>query len=233
MNWIVPRMWEGGDVWIIGGGPSLVEQFNIPDNIAKDVFLGKKPLSVYSSYMQAIHKKHIIGINMAYLIGDWIDIVFFGDGGFFLKNKPNLAQFPGLKVTCHSGGAKEKWVKFLGRDGKKPRGISTGANLVSWNGNSGGAAISVAAHSGAKRIILVGFDMNLNSENKQHWHNNYGRGIINVSDQRKLRKLPFDRHLRGFPIIAEDAKRMGIEIFNASPNSMITCFPKCTVKELL
>jgi hypothetical protein len=53
--------------------------------------------------MQALHSKHVIGINVAFMIGDWIDMVFFGDGGFFLKHKAALAKFPGLKVTCHGG----------------------------------------------------------------------------------------------------------------------------------
>lgn len=233
MNWKVPKIWEGGDVWILGGGPSVFTQFNIPKEVVDNVLSGTSPPSVYSPYMSAIHDKHVIGVNVAYLIGDWIDMVFFGDSGFFLSHRTRLAQFHGLKVTCHSGASKETWIKFLGRDGRKPRGISSAPNLVSWNGNSGAAAVSVAAHAGAKRIILLGFDMSLNGDNRQHWHNLYGRGVINVGDERKRRKLPFERHLRGFEDIARDAQAMGIEILNASPTSAITQFRKLTVKEIL
>lgn len=211
----------------------MPSQFDVPDSVVQDVFEGRSPLSVYSPYMKAIHDKHVIAINVAFAIGDWIDMLFFGDGGFYLNNKARIARFPGLKVSCHSHVNKDNWVKFLGRDGKKPKGISTAPNLVSWNNNSGAAAISVAAHAGAKRIILLGFDMKLNSNNQQHFHNAYGRGIINLNDPRKKRKMPFDRHLRGFPAIAEDAARMGIEIINASPESVISCFKKMTVKEIL
>jgi len=226
-------MWDGGDVWIIGGGPSVAEQFNIPAEVVQSVFSGAEPLSAYSPYMKAIHDKHVIAINVAFRIGDWIDMVFFGDGGFYLANKVALAKFPGLKVSCHSHVCKDNWVKFLARDGKKPRGISSTPYLVSWNGNSGAAAVSVAVHAGAKRVILLGFDMKLNNSNQQHYHNAYGRGIINIQDPHKRRKLPFDRHLRGFPIIAQDAGRMGIEIINASPESVISCFRKMTVKEII
>jgi hypothetical protein len=45
--------------------------------------------------------------------------------------------------------------------------------------------------------------------------------------------LPFDRHLRGFAQIAKDAQQRGIEIINACPESAITQFHKCNVKELL
>ena len=84
MNWQVPRMWEGGDVWIIGGGPSITKEFGIPDNIVQGVFKKELPLSAYSPYMSFLHDKHVIGVNVAYLLGDWVDMVFFGDKGFFI-----------------------------------------------------------------------------------------------------------------------------------------------------
>lgn len=231
MNWSVPRMWEDGDVWILGGGPSVTTQFGIPDAVVQQVLNGTSPLSVYSPYMEAIHNKHVIGINVAYMIGNWIDMVFFGDGGFFVAHKHGLAAFPGLRVTCHNGASRESWVKFLQRDGRRPRGISTAPNLVSWCGNSGAAAISIAVHAGARRIILLGFDMRLNNTAYQHWHDVYHKGPAN--DDRKRRKLPFHRHLAAFPAIAEDAKRLGIEIINCCPDSAIEQFRKCTLKDLI
>ena len=233
MNWKVPKIWEGGDVWILGGGPSVFTQFDIPVEVVNSVLAGTSPPSVYSDYMKAIHSKHVIGINVAYLIGDWIDMVFFGDSGFYQTHRLRLAKFPGIKITCHSGAKSESWIKYLGRDGRKPRGISSAPHLVSWNQNSGAAAISVAAWAGAKRIILLGFDMKLNGDNRQHWHNLYGRGVINTTDEKKRRKLPFERHLKSFDEIAQDAQSKGIEIINASPDSAITQFRKVTVKEFL
>ena len=231
MIWQVPRMWEEGDVWIIGGGPSIPVQFDIPNTIIKDVVNRRSSPSIYSSYMSAIHGKHVIGVNVAYLLGDWIDLVFFGDKGFFLTHQERLSKFNGLKVSCHPTASSISWVKFLPRDKGHVRGISTNSRMVSWNGNSGAAAVSIAAHTGVKRIILLGFDMKLNEGKDQHWHDVYGRG--KARDEKKEMKMPFHRHLRGFPEIAKDAKRMGIEILNASPDSAIECFRKVTVKELL
>ena len=228
--WQVPRLWEEGDVWIIGGGPSVPRQFNIPKKIFQSVVRGTSP-SVYAPYMSALHDKHVIGVNVAYLLGDWIDFVFFGDKGFLLTHQEALSKFQGLKISCHPRTNEMKWVKFLARDKQHPSGITSNPMKVSWNGNSGAAAISVAAHTGARRIILLGFDMKLSEGNNQHWHNIYGRGTH--FDQRRLKKLPFHRHLRGFPPIAKDAKRMGIEIINASPDSAIECFRKVHINELL
>ena len=234
MSWQVPRMWEDDDVWIIGGGPSVAKQFGIPDEVVDSVIKGTSPASVYSPYMSYLHDRHVIGINVAYLLGDWIDMVFFGDIGFFLKHQHGLAKFPNLKVSCHPQMAKYSWVKHTPRDGNHPKGISDNPQMASWNGNSGAAAISIAANAGAKRIMLLGFDMKLDENKMQHWHDYYGKvESRKTRDPRKPTHLPFDRHLRGFEQIAKDAKRRGIEILNVNPDSAINEFPKYTLKELL
>jgi len=238
MRWSVPPIWEGGDVWILGGGSSVPKQFGIPDNVVEEVVKGTSPPSVYSPYMHLLHDKHVIGINVSYLIGDWIDMVFFGDPGFFRGNMEQLAKWPGLKVSCHAVVQNVPWVRYLLLDGKHPRGISSDPGRVSWNANSGSAAISIAANAGAKRIILLGFDMCLNGDGKKHWHNLYKNAIITVPEQKRRARgevpmQPFEKHLKGFSHIARDAKERGIEILNASPNSAIREFPKFTVKELL
>jgi hypothetical protein len=229
MKWRVPRMWEDGDVWIIGGGPSMPKQFDIPDQVIRNVVSGTSPASVYSPYMSFLHDKHVVGINVAYKIGDWIDIVFFGDNNFFFEHKEDLARFPGLKMSCHSQVEPYSWVKYLEKD-PKGRGISDNPDMVCWNNNSGAAAISVAVNAGAKRVILLGFDMKLGEDKMQHWHDLYGKG--ECIDQRRIQKLPFDRHLRSFMAVKADAKKRGVEILNCSPESMITEFPKFSMKEL-
>lgn len=228
MQWVVPKIWEGGDVYIIGGGPSMTKQFNIPDHIVQDVIAGRLHPSVYSSFMSCLYNKHVIGINIAYMLGNFVDIVFFGDLSFFIKHQPNLAKFTGLKVCCHPSGERYPWVKSLRRAGEHYQGISPTPDKVSWNGNSGSAAISVAAHAGAKRIILLGFDMQLNDLNQQHWHDIYGKKSRDTT-----KALPFVRHMAGFNKIQFDAQRLGIEILNCSQDSAIPNFRKITLKDVL
>jgi len=230
--WTVPKMWEGGECWIIGGGPSIPVQFGVPSDVIEAVLAKELDPSAYSPYMERIHKKHVIGINSAFLIGDWIDMVFFGDRGWWLKNRVALAKFPGLKVACHPKPSKyrSEGIKFLGRDRNHKRGISSNPSRVSWNANSGAAAISVAANAGAKRIVLLGFDMCLGANLKQHWHGLYGTANRATDDPKRL---PFRRHLGGFSAIAKDAKKRGIEIINVCPNSAIEQFKKISVEEFL
>ena len=233
MNWSVPKIWQGGDVWILGGGPSVTKLFHIPQDVIDRVRQGNESPSIYSPYMESIHNKHVIGINVAYLIGDWIDMVFFGDNGFFLKHKDALEAWPGLKLCCSTGTGSYSFIKFLMKDTKKAYGISANPKMVGWNGNSGAASISVAANAGAKRIFLLGFDMTLDETNSQHWHSLY-RGYFEEHNLKpRQRKTPFHRHLIGFKTIAVDAKQRGIQIINVCPTSAITEFPKVTLEEAL
>jgi len=227
--WKVPKIWDNGECWIIGGGSSIIEQFSIPFDIVELVRTKQAPLSIFSKYMEAIHSKHVIGVNAAFKLGRWIDFCFFGDTGWFEDNKVALARFAGIKVTSAPIFAKREMhypgIKYLSQDVNKSHGISSVPYTVCWNANSGAAAISLAAHLGAKKIVLLGFDMQLGSQGTSHWHNEYPKSVT--------RNPVFIRHLRGFPSIAKDAESMGIEIVNASPNSVIDCFPKISVGGIL
>jgi hypothetical protein len=225
MKWKVPKLWEGSTAIIIGGGPSMLKQFNVPDSIIQDVYAGKIQPSAYSPYLEQIHKSHVIAVNVAYKIGTWIDVVFFGDPSTWQEDKANLVQFKGLRVTCAKELDNDTRLKWLQRDPRKRHGISTNPEMVSWNNNSGAAAINLAVHMGAKRIILLGFDMKLDKEKNQHWHKFY-------STSEKQIASAFRRHLTGFREIKQDADQLGIEIINANPDSAITQFPRMNFKDI-
>jgi len=54
--WRVPRLWPGGECFILGGGPSL-----------KDVDMSR------------LKGHRVIAVNNAFKLADWIDVMFFGD----------------------------------------------------------------------------------------------------------------------------------------------------------
>lgn len=205
----------------------MPHQFNIPDEIIDGVCTGRLFPEAYSPFLEPIHKHHVIGVNNAYMIGEWIDAIFFGDGGYYLVHRKALANRAGLKLTCHPKFANKKsadmeGVKFLQRDHSKKQGISNNPKKVCWNGNSGAAAISVAASFGVKKMFLLGFDMM--ASKFTHWHGHHGN---------KVKPGPYKRHLKGFPQIARDAVARGIEIWNVNMESQINSFPKITLDEAL
>ena len=234
MVWNVPGLWKDGDCWIIGGGPSMPRQFKVPESVIRSVMTWAVRPSAYSDYLEPIHNKHVIGVNNAYQIGDWIDICFFGDSSWYLVHRQALAKWKGIKATCchrfsHRKETDMEGIKFLSKDKGKRHGISTGLNTVSWNGNSGAAAISLAVHLGVKRILLLGFDMNLDENQISHWHGAHNK----VQHNHKRKSPPFTRHLMGFPEIAKDAKKLEVEILNVNPKSAINDFRKVELKDVL
>lgn len=231
--WKVPEIWTGGRCFIIGGGRSIPKQFDIPDDIVRNVINKRKDVSAFSPFMKSIHNEHIIGINVAYKLGGWVDIMFFGDDSFWKDRKDDILTFPNLKVTCSktrhpdiktlgkSRNSKLKgWERYYGLSDIRVR------NAVRWNLNSGTAAIDLAVKFGAKQIILLGFDMNY-SNGHRHFHREYRT----VREKSALKSM--ERHLACFPFVAEDAKRLGVEILNCSPESAIKEFPRMPLKEVL
>ena len=211
----------------------MPKQFGVPDEVIKAVVDRQEPLSAYSPYLSPIHGKHIIGVNAAFMLGRWIDILFFGDGGFYWNNKKAICEFPNLRVTCNPNINKRSGVynvKHVPRDNNHPMGISTRPHRVSWNKNSGGAAINFAYHLGVKRIFLVGFDMKRAEDGiAEHWHSVYRK----LESSRPLQHLPYKKHLPSFTPIANDARRHGLEIINVGRESAITVFKRVTLEEAL
>jgi hypothetical protein len=201
--WRVPRIWPGRTVFILGGGPSL-------KSVDVDRLRGQR----------------VIAVNNAYKLGAWIDVVFFGDLRWMQWHEDGLRQFPGLKVSAHEGHlsalGRALGVRVV-RKKNSPEGIFKDPALLAWNANSGACAINLAVHFGAKRIILLGFDMH-KVDGQNNWHSEHKNAPTHD---------PYMKFLARFPAIAESLKRLGIECINATPGSALTAFPIVDPAEVL
>ncbi len=232
MKWTCPKLWDGGVAYIIGGGTSVPRQFGVPEDIIKQVMNNGHP-SLYTPYLAPLHDKHVIGVNNVYRMGSWMDALFFGDCAWYNVYRTELALWPNLKVTCCDRFANKpealcENIKFLARDRSRSMGITEDPSKVSWNNNSGAAAINLAYHLGVKVVVLLGFDMTLDKNRVSHWHGCHVKYRAN-----KRYSPPFERHMKSFPFIAADAKRLGLTILNASPISVLDMFQKITLAEAL
>ena len=162
--WQIPKMWSGERCWIIGGGVSFPTQFGVPDDVIDRVASGGLSPYAYIPWLKPLQNEHVIGTNIAYLLGESIvDILLFSDPPFFRTNHGGIDAFSGLKVTCARLGDSE-WpehqndILVLRKDLKQ--GIeSRRGDRIRWNGHTGGAAINLAVLLGVKEIYLLGFDM--------------------------------------------------------------------------
>jgi len=177
---------------------------------------------------QKTEGRFCIAVNNSYRVAPWAACVWFGDIKWWDWHKEVLlAGTMPIVTCCENARLRHLWgsarIKFYRRDGNKRDGLTTRpGDFVSWNRSSGAAAISLAHRLGAKRVILLGFDMRLVGGQK-NWHDDHIE---------KFHK-PFYRHLKSFPAIARDARELGIEILNATPGSAIKQFPFVDLEEVL
>jgi hypothetical protein len=228
--WTIPTtMWENGEAWIIGGGSSIPHQFGIPEEVINEVATGASPMSKYSPYMKAIHSKNVVGVNVAYKLGNWIKVALFCDSAFWRNEHEQFMKFPNLKVTdCGSLNIRGKNIKGLKRLDRnyQSTGLSVNPTEIRWNFNSGAAAINFCTLAGAKRIILLGFDCTM-VEGRTHFHEGEKAYATPTVDR------TFKKFLSRYDAIATDAKKLGVEIINANPDSAITQFKKVDLKDIL
>lgn len=195
--WRIPRIWPDRTVYILGGGPSL-----------KDV------------NVEALKGERVIATNNAYRLADWIDVVTFVDTAWLEWHESELKSFGGLKISsakAHlSGIGPRVGVKVVNSDAQFD-GLSASPGVVALNKNSGAFAINVATLLGAKRIVLLGFDMKT-INGRHNWHKDHKRND-------KQDPKPYDSFLPRFPAIARDLARMGVQCVNATPGSALTVFP--------
>lgn len=227
-GWKVPKLWKGSSCYIIGGGPSWLQQFQVPKDVIAQVIKQKKSIANYSPYLAYLHDKHVIGVNGAFQLGSWVSVCAFMDSAWFEEHeRALLTRFAGLRITTNSDVKQISYVKhhvkYLAPERNKVYGISNEAGQCAQNGNSGAFAINVAHHLGVKRIYLFGFDMNI-TEGISHFHGEY---------QDVWTPQIINTHSRCFSDIAKDAKRYGLEIYNVNPDSGIECFPKITLDEVI
>jgi hypothetical protein len=188
--WSVPRMWPG-TVAVLASGPSMSAE------IAEQIEVTDIPTIV---------------VNNTFRLARWADILYAADADWWADN-PDAYKFGGMKVSV-SAVSGVMQLKNLGTEGfaDDPSGLKTG-------GNSGYQALHLAVHTGAKRVLLCGFDMQ-----GGHWHSEHPK--------RNTGPATYLKWIKHFEGIAPILKKRGIEVLLCTPSAM-TCFPFVPLEEAL
>jgi len=196
----VEPIWKGQTVFLIGGGPSL-NGFDF----------------------KLLKNKRTIAINKAFVFHPNADILYWTDSRFYSWYKKDIDKFKGDKYTVKPYGDLAKDIKVLRNTGKA--GLETDPSGVRHGNNSGHAALNLAYHLGAKRIVLLGFDMQ-NIKGASHFHDGYP--VRQTRNEVYIKSMiPY------FVAISEDLKRKKVEIINACPNSALTVFKRLPMSSVL
>lgn len=139
-----------------------------------------------------------------------------------------MPDFAGLRV-CYAGNGLSEFpeirrVKIA--DKRCDRLLFGDVGSIGSGGNSGFQALNLAVQFGARRIILVGFDMS--SRSGVHW---YGRN--NWSMANNPGDDNFRRWIAAFATAAAQLAEAGIEVINASLDSAMKSFPRRSISDAL
>jgi hypothetical protein len=100
-----------------------------------------------------------------------------------------------------------------------------GRECIHFGGNSGYQAVNLAFLRGARRIVLLGYDMGAGEDGASHWHGDHPGGLN--------RSLPFHVWREAFPQLAADLATEGVRVINASRRTALGCFERMTLEGAL
>lgn len=138
-------------------------------------------------------------VSNAYQLAPWAQFVAASDAAWWRKY-PEAMKFPERYAMAPVGGVERVWSQF-------------GAPC-----NSGVLALEVVKMKGAKRVILLGFDMR-----GDHFFGRYTNGLTNTSPDRRR------AHLRQYEAWAK--ANPDIEVINCTEGSALTCFPMARIED--
>jgi hypothetical protein len=162
----------------------------------------------------------VVAINDAVQIAPWADVFYSSARVYWTPKDPRsraVAAFAGLKVhVCvdqdKPGVGEDGFVRLrnTGVDGLEadPGGLKTYQN-------SGGAAINLAVHLGASRIVLLGYDMGPSGDGRHHFHE--------IVKTRHSSPYPYFR--QRIATMVKPLEARGIEVLNCTRQTHLSCFP--------
>jgi hypothetical protein len=99
-----------------------------------------------------------------------------------------------------------------------PTGLRSGRN-------SGAAAINLAVHFGAARILLLGYDMGAKDERHAHFFGAHKFPLRGNSPYKLFRDMMAN--------MVAPLQQLGIEVVNCSRHTELKCFPRQPLEEAL
>lgn len=162
-------------------------------------------------------KAQVWVVNDGYKIAPWADLLYAADTDWWEYHE-GVQSFKGQKWTVSHEAAKKYNLKHI--DYKPKEKWSNSPDWIATGGNSGFQIVNLAAIKGAKKIILLGYD--LGYTDKKHWFGEHPSKINRSSNYGEWIK----RWNEAKPFI-------DVEIINCTLNSNLKCFPMGELRECL
>jgi len=195
--------WTGHPCFIIGGGESLI-----------------------GFDFSRLAGKLTIGLNAAWKTSPTVSLVLDVRLMDLLHETPDYRTFNGAKLWLKTEPCRKYTVLELEEAGV---GILPAANLWTTSlergllrlSNAGPAALNLAAILGASEINLLGFDLKTSGKKVRRWHDDY-------PPQWATAAVVLERFRKEIEGVAQ---YLDVPVYNLSPDSALTKFPKRTPEE--
>jgi hypothetical protein len=196
----VSPLCPGGTVVCLGSGPSLT--------VADVEYVRDKADAV-------------IAVNDAVRLAPWADVLYACDAKWWFWHEKDewLTTFRGLRYALDPVAKRYPGVVVLRNTGD--RGLELDPTGLRAGRNSGYQAINLAVHLGARRVILLGYDMH--GGGGGHWFGSHPDGS----------RPPYAICLQRFATLVEPLAAAGVEVINCTPKSALTVFPRAPLREVL
>lgn len=204
----LPRLCANGVVVCLATGPSLT-----PEDV--DYVRGKAT---------------VIAVNDAHRLAPWADVLYSSDR-YWWGHYKGVPCFGGVRATIEYSPKRYAaelvrvapdmyFLRNTGHDGVEtnPTGLRTCGQ------NSGGAALNLASHLGAKRVVLLGYDMGV-PDGKRHFFGDHPQPLSNTHN--------FPTWRQAFETMAQPFRDLGIEVFNCSRSTSLNAFPVVALEDVL
>lgn len=216
VRWPAGPDWTGMTAAILASGPSL----------------SMEQVERVRGWRAAGGNRRVIVINTTFLLAPWADILYACDAKWWQVYLAEVREtFRGeLWTQCSSTDkagiavCEARGLRWVARDGRQP-GLSTRHGLIFTGTNSGHQAINLAWQTGATRLILLGYDMQMGAGARSHHHGDHPRPLLRV--------LTFGPWLGEFAVLARDCAAAGLDVVNCSPRSALRSFPVSSLDEAL
>jgi hypothetical protein len=162
-------------------------------------------------------KARVIVVNATFRLAPWADALYGADETFWKQYLPEIRSsgFAGELWTCSARGARELGLSFI--KANAGRGYSVMPGQITTGGNSGYQALHLAALWGARRVILLGYDMQ-RTGGREHWHGKHEGGLRNGRN--------FGFWVRRFQPLARDLRARRVEVINCTRETALNCFAR-------
>ncbi len=167
----------------------------------------------------------VVAVNDAWRLVPSAAVLYACDAAWWHHHK-GVPEFQGERWSTHGGPKHNNKLEAAALYGlnlvqgmDSHAGFSTDPAVIHYGSSSGFQAVNLAILMGARRIVLVGFDMHGTHFFGQHpkpLRNNTSYGNFIRAFERAAKRLP-----------------PGVEIINCTPGSALGCFPKANLDDVL